>query len=39
MPKGGCEPVESPHWSRLLLEPVDVWREEPKLEQVHWQDL
>ena len=39
MPRGACDPMGSPRWSRLLLEPVDVWREEPKLEQVHWQDL
>ena len=39
MPEGGCDPVESPCWSRLLAEPVDPWREEPMLEQVCWQDL
>ncbi|PKU43633.1 hypothetical protein llap_6066 [Limosa lapponica baueri] len=38
--KGGCDPfVGSPHWSRLLAEPVDPWREEVTLEQVCWQDL
>jgi len=34
MPEGGCDPVESMHWSRLLAEPVDPWTEEPMLEQV-----
>ncbi|GAB0179406.1 hypothetical protein GRJ2_000405900 [Grus japonensis] len=38
-PKGGCDPVESPHWSRLLAGPVALWREEPMLEQVCWQDF
>jgi len=38
-PEGGCDPVESPRWSRLLPGPVDPWREEPTLEQVYWQDL
>ncbi|PKU46660.1 protein pxr1-like [Limosa lapponica baueri] len=32
-PKGGCDPVGRPCWSRLLAEPVDLWREEPTLEQ------
>ena len=32
-PKGGCEPVGSLRWSRLLAGPVDPWREEPMLEQ------
>jgi len=32
MPKGGCGPMESPRWSRLLAGPVDPWREEPTLE-------
>ena len=27
MPKGGCEPVGSPCWSRLLAGPEDPWRE------------
>ena len=27
MPKGGCDPMESPCWSRLLAGPVDPWRE------------
>ena len=31
-PEGGCDPVESPHWSRLLAGPADPWREEPALE-------
>jgi len=34
MPKGGCDPVGSPRWSRLLAGPVGPWREEPTLEQV-----
>jgi len=38
-PTKGCNPVERPHWSRLLAEPVDPWREDPTLEQVFWQDL
>jgi len=38
-PEGGCGPVESPRWSRLLPGPVDLWREKPRLEQVCWQDL
>ncbi|GAB0185948.1 AN1-type zinc finger protein 5-like [Grus japonensis] len=32
-PEGGCDPVGSPHWSKLLARPVDPWREEPRLEQ------
>ncbi|GAB0181827.1 zinc finger and BTB domain-containing protein 5 [Grus japonensis] len=39
VPKGGCDPVGSPHWSKLLAGPVTLWREEPTLEQVCWQDL
>jgi len=39
MPGGGCDPVESPHWNRLLVGPVDLWREEPVLEHDYWQDL
>jgi len=27
MPEGSCDPVGSPHWSRLLPGPVDQWRE------------
>ncbi|GAB0185658.1 AN1-type zinc finger protein 5-like [Grus japonensis] len=38
-PEGDCGPVGSPHWSKLLARPVDLWREEPTLEQVCWQDL
>ncbi|GAB0208171.1 mitochondrial enolase superfamily member 1 [Grus japonensis] len=33
-PEGGCGPVGSLHWSRLLAGPVDPWREEPTPEQV-----
>jgi len=39
MLKGGCGPVGSPCWSRLLAGPVDPWREEPTPEQVCWQGL
>ncbi|GAB0187307.1 AN1-type zinc finger protein 5-like [Grus japonensis] len=38
-PEGGCDPMRSPHWSRLLAGPVAPWREKPMLEQVCWQDL
>ncbi|GAB0186132.1 AN1-type zinc finger protein 5-like [Grus japonensis] len=38
-PEGGCDPMGSPHWSRLLAGPVDLWREEPMPGQVCWQDL
>ncbi|GAB0179482.1 AN1-type zinc finger protein 5-like [Grus japonensis] len=38
-PKGGCDPMGSPCWSKLLAGPVDLWREEPMPEQVCWQDL
>ncbi|GAB0181526.1 hypothetical protein GRJ2_000617900 [Grus japonensis] len=37
--KGGCDPVGSLFWRRLLAGPVAPWREEPMLEQVCWQDL
>ncbi|CAM9267070.1 unnamed protein product [Bubo scandiacus] len=37
--EGGCDPLGSPCWSRLLAGPVDPWRQEPMLEQVCWQDL
>jgi len=37
VPKGDCDPMESPHWSRRLPRPVALWREEPTLEQVCWQ--
>jgi len=39
VPEAGCEPVGSPHWNRLLAGPVDLWGEEPTLEQVCWQGL
>ncbi|GAB0188262.1 hypothetical protein GRJ2_001291500 [Grus japonensis] len=32
-PEEGCDPVGSPHWSKLLAGPVDPWREEPTPEQ------
>ncbi|KAM9590897.1 uncharacterized protein ACIBXB_005933 isoform 2-T2 [Morphnus guianensis] len=38
VPEGGCDPVGTPRWSRLLAGPADLWREEPT-EQVFWQDL
>ncbi|GAB0187535.1 AN1-type zinc finger protein 5-like [Grus japonensis] len=37
--KGGCDPMGSPCWSRLLAGPVAPWRKEPTPEQVCWQDL
>ncbi|GAB0180577.1 AN1-type zinc finger protein 5-like [Grus japonensis] len=27
VPKGGCDSMGSPHWSRLLAGPVALWRE------------
>jgi len=39
MPEGGCDPVGSSCWMRLLAGPVDLWREEPMLEQVCWKGL
>jgi len=39
MPEGGCDPVGSLRWSRLLPGPADLWREEPMLEHVCWQGL
>ena len=39
LPEGGCDPMGSLHWSRLLAGPVNPWGEEPMLEQVCWQDL
>ncbi|PKU46219.1 hypothetical protein llap_3443 [Limosa lapponica baueri] len=39
VPKGSCDPIESPCWSKLLAGSVDPWRQEPTLEQVSWQDL
>ncbi|GAB0209089.1 hypothetical protein GRJ2_003374600 [Grus japonensis] len=32
-PEGGCDPMGSPHWSKLLAGPVDPWREDPTPEQ------
>jgi len=37
VPKGGCDPMGNPCWSRLLAGPVAPWREEPT--QVCWQGL
>jgi len=39
MPEGGCDPVASPRWSRLLPGPADPRREEPTPEQVYRQGL
>jgi len=39
LPKGGCDPMGSLRWSRLLPGPADPWKEEPTLEQVCWQGL
>jgi len=39
VPEGGCDPMRSSCWSRLLPGPVALWREEPRLEQVCWQGL
>lgn len=39
MPKGDCDPVHSPRWSKLLSGPVAPWWVKPMLEQVYWQDL
>ncbi|KAJ7406375.1 hypothetical protein BTVI_65669 [Pitangus sulphuratus] len=33
-PKRVCGPVGSPPWSSLLAVPLDLWGEEPSLEQV-----
>ncbi|GAB0181795.1 EH domain-containing protein 4 [Grus japonensis] len=38
-PEGGCDPMGSQHWSKLLTTPLAPWREEPTLEQVCWQDF
>ncbi|GAB0206687.1 AN1-type zinc finger protein 5-like [Grus japonensis] len=38
-PKGGCDPMGSPHGRKFLAGPVDPWREDPMPEQVFWQDL
>ncbi|GAB0177816.1 hypothetical protein GRJ2_000246900 [Grus japonensis] len=35
-PEGGCDPVGSPHWSKLLAGPMALCREEPRLEQEGW---
>ncbi|GAB0205426.1 WD repeat-containing protein 36 [Grus japonensis] len=32
-PKGGCDPMGSPCWSKLLAGPVAPWREDPTPEQ------
>ncbi|GAB0185411.1 AN1-type zinc finger protein 5-like [Grus japonensis] len=37
-PEGGCDPVGSPHWSRLLAGPGAPWREEPVLDPC-WSSL
>ncbi|GAB0209272.1 EH domain-containing protein 4 [Grus japonensis] len=34
-PEGGCDPVGSLCWSKLLAGPVDPWREEPMPEQLN----
>ena len=39
MPEGGCDPMGSLCWSRLLAGLMTLWREEPILEQICWQDL
>jgi len=39
MPEGGCDPVGSLSWSRLLPALADLWREKPTPEQVCWQGL
>jgi len=39
MPEGGCDPVGSLRWSRLLPGPADPWRENPTPQQVYWQGL
>ncbi|GAB0185727.1 AN1-type zinc finger protein 5-like [Grus japonensis] len=36
-PEGGCDPMGSPCWSRLLAGLVALWREDPTLEQVNIQ--
>ncbi|KAJ7397314.1 hypothetical protein BTVI_136734 [Pitangus sulphuratus] len=33
IPEGGCDPMGSLHQSKLLAGPVDMWREEPTLQQ------
>lgn len=37
--KIGCDIVGSPHFSKVLSRPRDVWKEKPTLKQVSWQDL
>lgn len=39
LPDGGCDPLGSLHWNRLLTESVVPCREEPPLDQVFWHDL
>jgi len=39
MPEGGCDPMRSLRWSRLLPGPVNPWSEKPTQEQVCWQGL
>ncbi|PKU39872.1 neurexin-3-hypothetical protein [Limosa lapponica baueri] len=50
MPKGGCDPMRSPHWSRLLVGPEDPWRESSRwsrlagrtcdsVDDPHWSSL
>lgn len=39
MPKGCCDPVESPHWSTLLAGPVDLWRGAHAGVVFFWQEL
>ncbi|GAB0178424.1 hypothetical protein GRJ2_000307700 [Grus japonensis] len=38
-PEGCSDPLGNARWSKLLADPVDLWREEPMPEQVCWQDL
>lgn len=38
-PRGGCDSTESPSSIRLLTAYVALWREDPMLEQICWQDL
>ncbi|GAB0183306.1 AN1-type zinc finger protein 5-like [Grus japonensis] len=33
-PDGGCDPVGSPRWSRLMAGPEALWREEPTPKQI-----
>ncbi|PKU39611.1 hypothetical protein llap_10086 [Limosa lapponica baueri] len=34
-PEGGCVSMEIPCWSRLVAEPVVLWKEVPILDQLH----